>query len=86
MPAFGTLGNLSRDALTGPAFQQFDLAAMKDFRLKETVGLQFRAEFFNAFNHTNFANPVATLASPLLGQITSSFAARDIQFALKLHW
>ena len=86
VPAFGTLGNLSRDALTGPAFQQFDLAAMKDFRLWETVRLQFRAEFFNAFNHTNFGNPVATLASPLLGQITSAFASRDIQFALKLHW
>lgn len=86
VPTFGTLGNLSRNALTGPAFKQFDLAAMKDFRVWETVGVQFRAEFFNAFNHTNFANPVATLASPLLGQITSAFPARDIQFALKLHW
>jgi hypothetical protein len=86
VPAFGTLGNLSRDALTGPAFNQFDLAAMKDFKIWETVRLQFRAEFFNAFNHTNFSNPIATLASPLLGQITSSYPARDIQFALKLHW
>ena len=86
VPAFGTLGNLSRNALTGPAFQNVDFALLKDFRIHEALALQFRAEFFNIFNHTNFGNPVATLASPLNGQITSAFAQRDIQFALKLHW
>ena len=49
--------------------------------------MEFRAEFFNAFNHTNFGIPNNTLGNrALLGQITSTFAARDIQLALKMHW
>lgn len=86
IPTFGTLGNMSRSSLTGPSFQNFDFAVSKDFRFNESFALEFRGEFFNAFNHTNFGNPINTLASPLLGQILSAFAARDIQFALKLHW
>jgi len=86
VPAFGTLGNVSRNALTGPYFQNVDFALLKDFRIHEEMALQFRAEFFNLFNHTNFSNPVNSLASPLFGQITSAFPSRDIQFALKLHW
>src|SRR5207245_7544535 len=49
VPAFGTLGNLSRNALTGPAFQNVDFALLKDFRFHESLALQFRAEFFNIF-------------------------------------
>jgi hypothetical protein len=86
VPTFGTLGNLSRDSLTGPAFQNVDFALLKDFHVHESLALQFRAEFFNLFNKTNFGTPVNTLSSPLLGQIVSAFASRDIQFALKLHW
>jgi len=58
----------------------------KDFAISEPVKIEFRAEFFNIFNHTNFGNPVATLASPLIGQIQGAYAARDIQLALKLRW
>ena len=87
MPAFGTLGNLSRNSLIGPAFQNVDVNFAKDFPIHERLRLQFRAEMFNLFNHTNFGNPNATLGNrALLGQITGSYAARDIQFALKLHW
>jgi len=87
VPAFGTLGNLSRNALIGPSFQNFDFNFAKDFTIQERLRLQFRAEMFNMFNHTNFGNPNASLGNrALLGQITSAFAARDIQFALKLHW
>jgi len=56
------------------------------FPIRERLKFQIRFESFALFNHTNFGNPVASLASPLLGQITSAFASRDIQFALKLHW
>ena len=78
---------MGRNSLLGPAFQNVDLNLSKNFRLKERLGLEFRAEFFNAFNHTNFGNPNSSLSNrALLGQITSTFAARDIQLALKLHW
>jgi hypothetical protein len=86
LPTFGTLGSHSRNSMTGPAVQNFDLALAKDFLINEPLLLEFRAEFFNAFNHTNFGNPVASLASPLLGQIQGAFAARDVQMALKLRW
>jgi hypothetical protein len=87
VPAFGTLGNLSRNSLIGPAFQNVDVNFAKDFAIHERLKLQFRAEMFNLFNHVNFANPNATLGNrALLGQITGAYAARDIQFALKLHW
>jgi hypothetical protein len=87
VPQSGTLGNMGRNSLTGPAFQNVDLNLSKDFQIKERLGLEFRAEFFNLFNHVNFGNPNSSLANrALLGQITGAFAARDIQFALKLHW
>lgn len=94
-PTFGTLGNSSRDAFTGPNFENVDFALMKNFRVTEKLKLQFRAESFNTFNWTNFANPNATLTQgSLFGQITSvstpagllNPASRDIQLALKLLW
>jgi outer membrane receptor protein involved in Fe transport len=50
-------GNLGRNALRGPAFKEFNFSVFKDTHLTEHVVLQFRAEFFNIFNHPNFANP-----------------------------
>jgi carboxypeptidase family protein len=64
-PAPGTFGNLPRNALKGPNFSQFDLITAKKFPIRETVNLEFRAEFYNIFNHTNFANPASTLAGGL---------------------
>ena len=69
-----------------------DLSLAKKFNLSERVGLQFRAEFFNAFNRTNFNTPnpvVYTSAtsgpSPTAGVITSTATtSRQIQFGLKL--
>jgi hypothetical protein len=87
LPALGTIGNQRRNSLSGPGYQNFDLGLAKDFRIKETLGLEFRSEFFNAFNHTNFGLPNTSLSNAsTLGQILGASAARDIQFALKLHW
>src|SRR5208283_4533678 len=60
-PTFGTLGNSGRDAFTGPNFENVDFALMKNFHATEKLQVQFRAETFNTFNWTNFANPNATL-------------------------
>ncbi len=51
-------GNLGRNALRGPYFKEFNFSVFKDTQITERVNLQLRAEFFNLFNHPNFANPV----------------------------
>jgi hypothetical protein len=61
IPAAGTFGNLPRNALKGPNFQQFDLILNKRIHFSETKNLEFRTEVFNIFNHANFANPASTL-------------------------
>jgi len=61
----------------------FNLA--KDIPLGERVTAQFRAEFFNAFNHSNFGVPGVTIGAGF-GQIVSAADARIIQFALKLRF
>jgi hypothetical protein len=57
----GTLGNLGRNTLTGPGIAQVDFAAIKDTRIRESLAVQFRAEFFNLFNHPQFGQPNANL-------------------------
>ena len=91
-PNSGFYGNLGRDTLIGPALATWDFSVLKDIPLHERMRLQFRAEFFNILNHTNFNTPNAvtftpTGVSPTAGVITStSTTSRQIQFALKLIW
>jgi hypothetical protein len=54
LPAQGTYGNAGRNILLGPGYFDTNLSLLKDFRITESRYLQFRAEFFNAFNHPNF--------------------------------
>lgn len=61
IPQPGTYGNLSRNALYGPSFQQFDLTLQKRFRITEALGFEFRTEIYNLFNKANFSNPPVTL-------------------------
>jgi hypothetical protein len=63
VPIIPRQGNLGRNALRGFSVHQVDLALRRQFDLGERVNLQFRAEFFNAFNHPNFADPPASLGS-----------------------
>jgi len=65
IPAAGTFGNLPRNALKGPGFNQFDLIFSKKFRFSEAANLEFRTEIFNLLNHANFANPASTLGVAL---------------------
>jgi hypothetical protein len=64
-PKPGTAGNLMRGALKGPDFHQCDIIVNKKFRVTETSHIDFRAEFFNILNLTNFLNPPATLPNVL---------------------
>jgi outer membrane receptor protein involved in Fe transport len=56
-PADGTFGDLGRDQIYGPGFRNLDFSVTKNFQFREHYTLQFRAEFFNVFNHPNFALP-----------------------------
>lgn len=63
----GTLGNAGRDTLIGPHFVNLDFALLKNTRINERLSAQFRAEFFNIANHTDFVAPGATLFSGVCG-------------------
>jgi hypothetical protein len=54
---YGTYGNAKRDSLVGPGITELDFSAVKDTHITERLNLQFRAEFFNIPNHTNFLTP-----------------------------
>jgi hypothetical protein len=62
----GYFGDLGRDEIYGPAFWNYDFSTTKNFQLRERLQLQFRAEFFNIFNHPNFALPSNVIAPGFL--------------------
>jgi carboxypeptidase family protein len=88
------LGNGGRNEINGPGLVDFDFSLFKDTKIREKLNLQFRAEFFNLFNHTNFNSPInnSTLfnvdgssTGATAGAIDStSTSSREIQVALKL--
>ena len=77
-------GNSGRNILVGPRFSNTDISIIKRFDINERVKTEFRAEFFNLFNHPNLGLPNAAIGSSTVGQITSAASARDIQFGLKI--
>jgi hypothetical protein len=79
----GTFGTTRANSLNQAAYFDFDTTLMKGFRITEHQRFDFRAEFFNVFNHTNFMAPVATRSSASFGLIQASNPARIIQLAGK---
>ncbi len=80
-------GNLGRNTLRGPDEVNVDFTVEKKFPIVENKLLLFRAEFFNIFNHPQFAIPASTIGSAGVGTITStSHPARQIQFVLKFRF
>jgi hypothetical protein len=77
-------GNAGRNAFRAPGLEQWDLSADKTFHIRERASIQFRSEFFNVLNHTNFGIPNTVSTSSSFGQIRTTYPARQIQFALKL--
>jgi hypothetical protein len=83
--ALGTIGDSPRSLCCGPGINDGDLALLKTTRLAEHKELQFRAEFFNAFNHAQFYVPDGNITDgPTFGQVSKARDPRLIQFALKL--
>ena len=98
-PGPGQFGTCAPYQFYGPGIQTWDLSLFKQFKFTERYQLQFRTEFFNAFNHPNFANPNANIGSPgSFGKVNNTLAPilgtdsggpgdpREIQFALKLYF
>jgi hypothetical protein len=85
-PPAGQLGNASRTPLSGPDFVNTDFSVIKHFMLpREGTRLDFRAEFFNLFNHAQFGQPGSDINSTTFGEINTTVGTpRVIQFALKL--
>jgi hypothetical protein len=83
-PALGAYGNLAKGALRGPGLLNTDLGVFKYFSVKENVKMQFRAEFFNAFNRANFNSPGTAVNSGSFGNILSARDPRIGQLALKV--
>jgi hypothetical protein len=85
-PGAGRFGNAGKGSLTGPGMWNADLSVIKNTRLGEDKSLQFRAEFFNALNKTNFDAPNVQVNSANFGRIFSAQDSRQIQFGLKLFY
>ncbi|HZS56926.1 MAG TPA: carboxypeptidase regulatory-like domain-containing protein [Bryobacteraceae bacterium] len=91
-----TFGNAGRNIVTGPGFDDVDFSVIKNTHFGEKTNLQFRAEFFNLFNHPNFAIPNNVESAPSFGAVyetpdvaqnnvgLGSGGPRLIQLALKL--
>ena len=93
---FNLMGNAGRNILTGPGLVNLDASVFKNIRIlnAERLNIQFRAEFFNILNHTNFASPGNTDIFDSAGQPTgvaglltsTSTDSREIQFGVKIKW
>ena len=81
----GIIGDSPRTVCCGPGINGFDLALLKDTAVSERTELQFRAEFFNLFNHTQFVNPDGNISDgATFGTVVRTRDPRLIQFAVKL--
>jgi hypothetical protein len=93
VPLF-TFGTMGRNALRGPGINNWDLSLLKKTKITERQSIEFRAEFFNAWNHAQFSNPDNQGFSGTFGQLTltrghdsgTSSGARIIQFGLKYYF
>jgi hypothetical protein len=80
----GTFGNAGRSLIRGPGFANTDLSFSKRIPIREKMLLQFRGEFFNVFNHTQWSGVGTTVGAGTLGQITSARDPRITQLGLHL--
>jgi hypothetical protein len=82
--AGGTFGTSPRNMLVGPSFSNLDFSVVRVFPLsRESRSLNFRAEFFNFFNHANFNNPTSSASSGNFGRVLGAADPRIIQLGLK---
>jgi hypothetical protein len=100
LPEVGLFGSLGRGSIRGPSTKNLDFSVVKNWRVHDRYSLQFRAEMFNTFNHTNFNGIDAGLGldevagdenfgkplNPNFGRINATRGPREIQFGLKFNF
>jgi hypothetical protein len=94
LPAVGTVGNAAKTVIRGPGVNNWDVAVFKNFPIREPVHVQFRFEFYNAFNHTQFTGLDTTARFDAsgsqinsdLGAFTAAGSPRVIQLGVKIYF
>jgi hypothetical protein len=82
-PPAGYFGDAGNGIIKGPGLINFDMALFKEFSLTERHRLQFRADLFNVFNHTNFRSVDTTYGDGAFGQVTSAADPRIAELSLR---
>ena len=85
-PVAGADGNSSRNLFDAPGAKLLDASLFRQFRLRESMKLEVRAEVTNALNLVNLNGPTVNLNSASFGQITAAAAMRQAQLGLRLAW
>ena len=83
VPAIGQAGTLGKGAVRGKAITNIDFSMAKNWRFKERYGFQFRAEFFNIFNHSNFVGFDLDTRNGTFGQLLNTQSSREVQLGIK---
>lgn len=84
LPALGTFGNVQKGSYRGPRYFDYDTNLFKDFPIHDRFVLQFRAEFFNVLNNTNYSDPNNSVTGQLGAILSANSSPRIGQLALKL--
>jgi len=79
----GRYGSAGRNAIRTPGLNQWNISFFKRTPIKEQHILEFRSEFYNAFNHANFMAPDVNIGSPTFGMVTQTLDPRIVQLVLK---
>ena len=82
-PAAGQLGTLGKGAVRGKSIKNIDFSIAKNWRFRERFGFQFRAEFFNLFNHPNFVGFDTDIRNGTFGRLTVTQSSREAQLGIK---
>ncbi len=83
-PALGTFGNVPHSLCCGPAISNTDLVISKKTKINERWNTEFRGEFYNAWNHTQFNNPDGNFSDSTFGLVQKARDPRLVQLALKI--
>jgi Carboxypeptidase regulatory-like domain len=84
--AIGHFGNSGSGVYLGPGLDLWDLSAIKNVKFGDRASFQFRAEFFNAFNHTNFSSVQSATDASNFGQVNGTHDPREIQLGGKVYF
>ncbi|MGA2420667.1 MAG: hypothetical protein ABSG69_11330, partial [Candidatus Acidiferrum sp.] len=82
--ALGTFGNVPHALCCGPALSDTDLVVAKKTKINERFDTEFRGEFYNLFNHTQFENPDGNFSDQTFGEVLKARDPRVLQFGLKI--